>query len=184
MVAKYPLSPEETAIVSHKEILQKMIDPPEGSDTDFTDLLLAMCKNNRKLSKKMAKAYLKGISKSQTDISGKNLQAVKRFLQIEDDLKQIRIEWIFGHPQLSHKANYRTRQQNYGIDLVEGLESEYYVYKSECAKQGVEPFLQQIYKLKGRMETLCVQSVLVLMEMCLLDDDICKYIIRMSPPTI
>jgi len=64
MIAKYPLSPDETAIVSHKEILQKMIDPPEGSDTDFTDLLLGMCKNNRKLSKKMAKAYLKGISKS------------------------------------------------------------------------------------------------------------------------
>lgn len=96
MVAKYPLSAEETAIVCHKEILQKMIEPAENSDTDFTDLLLGMCKNNRKLSKKMAKAYLKGLSKTQTDISGRTLSAVKRFLQIDDELKPIRIEWIFG----------------------------------------------------------------------------------------
>lgn len=64
MKDKYPLSEKNQAVVSHKEILQKMIEPGEGSKEDFTDILTGMAKGNRKISKKMAKTYLKAFSKT------------------------------------------------------------------------------------------------------------------------
>lgn len=45
--AKYPLSEGDQAIVSHKDILQKMIEPGEGANaTDFGDVLVNMARDN------------------------------------------------------------------------------------------------------------------------------------------
>ena len=65
--AKYPLDENNQAIVSHKDILAKMIEPGEGSNTDFSDVLVGMAFDNVKISKKMAKAYLKGVSNKVLD---------------------------------------------------------------------------------------------------------------------
>lgn len=67
MMAKYPLDEMDQAIVSHKEILAKMIDPGEGASVDFSDLLKDMAVDNAKITKKMAKSYLKGLCKTQND---------------------------------------------------------------------------------------------------------------------
>lgn len=64
MMAKYPLDELNQAVVSHKDILQKMIEPAEESGSDFTGVLLGMARDNESVSKKMAKSYLKGVSKS------------------------------------------------------------------------------------------------------------------------
>lgn len=103
LMAKYPLNEQNQAIVSHKDILQKMIEPGEGSKDDFTDILTGMAKNNRKISKKMAKTYLKSCSKTSLDAISKALNQVRQFLKIEDDLKQERMELIFGVPQIITK---------------------------------------------------------------------------------
>ncbi len=42
-----------------------MIDPDEGSSMgDFSDVLIVMAKDNAKISKKMAKSYLKNVNKT------------------------------------------------------------------------------------------------------------------------
>ena len=41
-----------------------MIEPSEGSTADFSDVLVNMAFDNVKVSKKMAKAYLKGVNKT------------------------------------------------------------------------------------------------------------------------
>ena len=65
MIEKYPLNEKNQAIVTHKDILQKMIDPDEGSSMgDFSDVLIVMAKDNAKISKKMAKSYLKNVNKT------------------------------------------------------------------------------------------------------------------------
>jgi len=73
MMSKYPLNEKNQAIVSHKDILQKMIEPGEGSKEDFTDILTGMAKGNKKISKKMAKTYLKGFSKTGMEQMGRSL---------------------------------------------------------------------------------------------------------------
>jgi len=67
MMAKYPLDELDQAIVAHKDILAKMIDPGDGATCDFSELLIDMAFDNVKISKKMAKAYLKGVAKTQND---------------------------------------------------------------------------------------------------------------------
>ena len=65
MMEKYPLDEKNSEIVSHKDILQKMIEPGEGANqSDFSDILLDMAKDNAKISKKMAKSYLKNVNKT------------------------------------------------------------------------------------------------------------------------
>lgn len=55
MIAKYPLDDNQKAVVSHSDILDKMINPGEGANmTDFSDVLMDMAKDNPKVSKKMA----------------------------------------------------------------------------------------------------------------------------------
>ena len=88
MMEKYPLNDLNQAVVSHKNIIQQMIEPAEGSNTDFTSLLLNMAKNNVKISKKMAKTYLKNSAKPGPDAPAQALQQIAEYLKIEDSLKQ------------------------------------------------------------------------------------------------
>lgn len=59
-----------------------------------------MCRDNVKMTKKVAKSLLKKFSPQQTDPEKitPNLRALKKFLLIDDGLKQHRMEWIFGVP--------------------------------------------------------------------------------------
>ena len=61
MVNVYPLSENSQAIVSSKEVLKIIMNPQEKSP-EFKDLLFKMCKDNLKLSKKMAKVHIKAIN--------------------------------------------------------------------------------------------------------------------------
>lgn len=96
--------------MSHKDILAKMIEPGEGSSADFSDVLETMARDNVKVSKKMAKAYLKGVNKHGIDSLVSSLKQIRKFLAINDSLKQSRLEWIFGIPQVLTKPNFKTRQ--------------------------------------------------------------------------
>lgn len=88
MIEKYPLDEKNSEIVSHKDILQKMIEPGEGANqSDFSDILLDMAKDNAKISKKMAKSYLKNVNKTGIESLNKALQQIRGFLKINDSLK-------------------------------------------------------------------------------------------------
>jgi len=64
-----------------------MIDPGDSANVDFSDLLVDMARDNAKVSKKMAKSYLKGIAKSQNDVMIKTAKQIKNFLLIDDSLR-------------------------------------------------------------------------------------------------
>ena len=178
MLAKYPLDELNSAVVAHKDILQKMIEPGESSSSysstgygysstaapakdnaDFTDILLTMAHENEKVSKKMAKAYLRAANKTGIDSLQSSLKKIRKFLSIQDSLKQARMEWIFGIPQIVAKQQYRTRQHQYGLELLENIGDEYYIFKSGFVKGVSEGFLGQLYKAKGKMDTQCVIGI-------------------------
>ena len=76
-----------------------MIEPGEGAGAaDFSDILTEMAKDNEKISKKMAKAYLKGVNKTGLESLSSSLKKIRKFLAINDSLKKERMEWIFGVP--------------------------------------------------------------------------------------
>lgn len=108
MVQKYPLDEKNQAVVAHKDILQKMIEPSDPS-SDFSDVLFNMAHDNEKVSKKLAKAYLKGVNKTVVEQLSMALKQIRLFLKIDDSLRMQRFEWIFGLPQILSKNNFRTK---------------------------------------------------------------------------
>ena len=74
-----------------------MIEPGDGS-ADFSDVLVKMAYDNIKVSKKMAKTYLKSISRTSSESLQQTLSNIRAFLAINDSLKLNRLEWIFGIP--------------------------------------------------------------------------------------
>lgn len=153
LIAKYPLDEKNQAIVSHKDILAKMIEPGEGSNADFSDVLVNMAFDNVKVSKKMAKAYLKGVNKTGIESLVNSLKQIREFLKIDDSLKMSRLEWIFGIPQVLSKPNFKSRQQQYGVELIDLISDEYCQFKSGCVKGITDAFLGQLFKAKGRMDS-------------------------------
>ena len=121
MLERYPLDELQQAVVSHKDILQKMIEPGDG---DFSDVLTEMARDNVKISKKMAKTYLKSVSKTTTDQLNQTLVNIAAFLRIKDSLKMQRLEWIMGIPQLNSKPDFRTQRQRYGVELLQMVSEE------------------------------------------------------------
>lgn len=108
-----------------------MIEPGEGANAgDFNDILLDMAKEDANVSKKMAKAYLKGANKTGVDVLSQSLKHIQQFLRINDSLKMTRMEWIFGIPQVSSKSYFRTKQMLYGIEVVDQVSDEYYAFKA------------------------------------------------------
>ena len=74
-----------------------MIEPGDSS-ADFSDVLVKMAYDNIKVSKKMAKTYLKSISRTSSESLQQTLGNIRAFLAINDSLKLNRLEWIFGIP--------------------------------------------------------------------------------------
>ena len=134
LMEKYPLNEKNQAIVAHKDILAKMIDPGDGAGAEFTDLLISMAVDNEKVTKKMAKAYLKGVAKPGNEQILTALKQIRAFLKIDDSLKAQRLEWIMGLPQVVSKQNFRTKNMQYGQEIVELVSDEYYTFKSGCFK--------------------------------------------------
>jgi hypothetical protein len=57
-----------------------------------------MCRDNFSLSKKVAKTFIKSINNSNYDNVKNYLTALKPFLKLEDSLKKVKLEWVFGFP--------------------------------------------------------------------------------------
>merc|ERR1712176_38968 len=57
MVTTYPLSENARMIVASKEILKVITDPSE-SNSEFKGMITTMCRDNLKLSKKVAKNHI------------------------------------------------------------------------------------------------------------------------------
>lgn len=155
MMAKYPLEELDQAIVSHKDILAKMIDPGDGSNVDFSELLTSMAVDNAKISKKMAKTYLKGLAKTQNEALATALRQIRSFLKIDDTLKASRREWIFGIPQVVSKQNFRSgsKKMQYGSEAVDLISDDYITFKTGCFKGVTNGYLGQMMQSKGRMDT-------------------------------
>ena len=134
-----------------------------------------MAVNNEKISKKMATAYLKGI-KSTVESLNTQVPLIKEYLTIDDGLKQKRIEWVFGVPQLQSKQNFRTRLMESGLEKLDVISDEYISFRCTHPKTAVDGFLGQLAKARGKMESQCVAGLRALITMCIEDADVARYI--------
>ena len=82
-----------------------MLSPDEGEIEDFVTTLHFLSENNKRVTKKVTRNYLYIIrhklthGKTEEQIE-EELENLVNFITIPDEIKDNRIEWILGFPQV------------------------------------------------------------------------------------
>ena len=113
-----------------------------------------MCRDEEKLSRKVSKVFLKAINGSNSDNLKNYLKALKPFLKLDDSLKTLKLEWVFGFAQLVNRKAYREETYKYGLELIDRINEEAYTYVSPVSTD--ESLFAQLLKCKGKMDTNCI----------------------------
>lgn len=95
LLARYPLNDLEKKLFLHADLLKVMLGSNAGGK-QFGNCLASMCRDNVKMSRKVAKVFLKSISSATYENVKSYLTALKPFMRLEDSLRQQRLEWVFG----------------------------------------------------------------------------------------
>jgi len=104
MQEKYPLSDIENKMLADQTVLNELLSSADDNK-HFVSCLTSMCKNNEQLSKKIAKVFLKQITSTSLDSKvAKYFKMLKKYMKIDDELKQKRMEWVFGIGQIVTKT--------------------------------------------------------------------------------
>ena len=114
MLAKYPISENANKILKSKQVLKNLMDPSNNSQ----GIMLEMCKNDFKLSKKIAKQHVKSFDANSVEELADSLVGMRSFLLIKDNLQLTRMNWIIG---VSHLLNAKEMGKpifEYGLDFV------------------------------------------------------------------
>ncbi len=126
-----------------------------------------MCKDNYKLSKKVAKVFIKSINLSNYDTVKNYLTALKPFILTDDSLKMQKLEWIFGFSQVVAKKGYREERFKYGLETIANISEESTTYTSPLITNPTDdPLIGLLLKCKGRLDTFvanCLKELLSLM---------------------
>lgn len=120
---KFPMTEQEKQMFVHSEILKIMLGSNLGSK-EFGAFVSDMCRDNLKLSKKVAKVFIKVINNSDFNLVKNYLKALKPFVKMNDSLKKQKLEWIFGVGQVLAKKGYKEDKFKYGMELVDRINEE------------------------------------------------------------
>ena len=82
---------------------------------------------------KVSKVFIKAINNSNFDNVKSYLKALKPFLRLEDGFKLEKLEWVFGLSQVLQRKNYREEKYKYGLEFVDRINEEAYIYVSPIA---------------------------------------------------
>lgn len=143
---------------------------------EYALFLSHLCHQNKEYSKQIAKLILKGIHLGAPDELAPILHIMKKYLSIEDDLKELRCEWIFGIASLVVKQGQSFQVYNgnpkLGVALADSAGSTICKYSSpvfkpssaycgrtECAMQALLSNRRSqskavLYSLKSILETI------------------------------
>ena len=135
-----------------------------------------LCHQNKEYSKQIAKLILKGIHQGASDELAPILHIMKKYLSIEDDLKELRCEWIFGIANLIVKQGHSYQVYNntpkLGVAHADSVSSAICKYfspvfkpsstyygRKECAMQALLSNRRSqskavLYSLKSILETI------------------------------
>jgi len=112
-----------------------------------------MCKDNAKLSKRVTKVFLRSIEQAHLDTVKGYLKALKPFLRANDSLKQQKLEWVFGIPEVVSRKVYGDSKCKYGLELIDRINEESTKFSSPILFGAAdEALIAQIVKCKGRFD--------------------------------
>ena len=121
---QWPLEDIEREMLTHQWLLKAMLGSPSASKA-FGQCLARMCKDDLKLSRKIAKVFLRSIEQAHLDTVRCYLKALKPFLLLDDSLKKLKLEWVFGVPEIISRRLYGEDRSKYGLELIDRIDEEY-----------------------------------------------------------
>lgn len=138
----YELTEAERQCMRHYAFLEKAIKYP----TAHYNLVDYLCREDRLISEKTAYLLLFEISKvTQSDEVKPFIASLLRFLEIKDEMCQLRVDWLFGFPQWAE--NLRTG--SYGVF---GINPEQDVLLNYVSAVRASPLTQQLVKFKNKAQ--------------------------------
>jgi hypothetical protein len=183
LLQKYPLTEMEKKLLLQHDLLKVMLAQNTGSK-QFGQCLANLCRNNLKYSKKVSKIFIKVINGSAYDNVKNYLKALKPFLRMDDDLKTIRLEWIFGFPQILNKKEYRDNNFKFGQEIILKINDDSYTFMSPITNShNEEALLFQLLKCKGRLDTFAINCLKEMLSLMAKDDVIARFIYSAGPPS-
>jgi hypothetical protein len=115
------------------------------------------------------------------------LKALKKFLLVDDSLKQQRLEWVFGVPQLINKKMYGTLKFDYGVQLVERINDEAYTYVSSLlttsSQKTEDALFTSLLKGRSRSDLFTCKALKDLLSLCAKDTAIARFVYSTAPFT-
>lgn len=181
LLAKYPMSEVEKQMILHHDLLKTMLGSATASK-QFGQCLANMCKDNAKLSKKVSKVFLRSIEQAQLDTVKGYLKALKPFLRSDDSLKQQKLEWIFGIPEVVSRPVYGDPKRKYGLELVDKINEDSMKFASPILFGAAdEALIAQIVKCKGRFDVQCISCLKELLSLMRKDNVVARFVYHLPP---
>lgn len=161
----FPPTETDKQMLQHPHLLKSVLSSP--SATSFANLLAEMCRDDYKLSKKVAKVFLVAIEGSHDSSVSNFIVSMKPFLMLNDQYKQMRLEWVFGVPDhRSQKSQDINAPPQYGIEMTKEINEDHMIYESPIKfPESQTALAQQLIKLKGKMDSQCVAILKELSDM-------------------
>lgn len=176
------LSADDNAIISSKDIMETLLDPKSGKDLSST--VSVITKGNPKVTKMLAKTHTKNCNSRNVEAVEDTLGKIYTFLKIDDNLQRERIEWVLGVPQLASRFDYRTKAHMYGLGTITMISDENHSFKSEACENMSDCLLGCLNKTKGRDNPTCTVMINHVINWCLEDETIARYIFRVPGPSL
>jgi hypothetical protein len=176
LLAEFPLNNSEKTLFLHADLLKVMLGSV-GSGKQFGQCLASMCRDSLKITKKVAKVFLKSISNANYETVKNYLTALKPFALLNDSIKAIRLEWIFGFSQIVTKKIYQQEQLKYGLELIERISDDSATYISPLGgPYKEESLLALLLKSKGKFDTFAITCLKELLSLMAKDADIARLV--------
>jgi hypothetical protein len=187
LASRYPMSETETRMILHPDLLKTMLGSATGSK-EFGECLANMCRDDAKLSRKVAKVFLRAIDAHATVESAKGyLKALKPFLRMDDSLKAQKLEWVFGIPEPASRKLYMAgaERSKWGVELVDRLQEDAVKYVSPILRgaAGDEALSTQLVKCKGRFDVQCLGGLKEVLSVMRKDRTIAHFIYNLPGPS-
>jgi len=179
LLEKHPLSEKAQTIFEKKQMLLMLLDNATPSP-----LIKTVCHENRHVTEKLAKNLLKAFSNpTAIDAIERSFLALEEFLTIEDSLKQHRIEWMLGVPQLCTVK--RHGEKDYKVQIPTYIGETVYKYEPSLRNSSMnKALLTALLDCQTGHAMFCIGAISNMMKLFINDKDIGKYMYHLPPPML
>mmetsp|Transcript_18286 Transcript_18286/g.31275 ORF Transcript_18286/g.31275 Transcript_18286/m.31275 type:complete len:924 (+) Transcript_18286:1615-4386(+) len=175
LLQKYPLTDPQREFLMNKELIRVVLGSGVQSKV-FGEAIANLCKDQEDLSRKMAKIFLRQLQQANLSQAIGYLKALKAFIRVDDSMKQLKLEWIFGLPELTSRKMYNETKYKYGVELIDRINEEVVSFMSPLIQgSNDEALLAQIVRCKGRNDLQCITCLKELLSLMAKDKAVARF---------